>query len=284
MNSLKIIRCDSTKIDAFDCPICQDTLRVSDDQPGKLPSKRYVSCPTCHNHFFLTIDARLGYTGNNKELSLMQFEGREEKLLNQHVMHIIGNSYDTKRSRSIRRITKVLKTGFRISEQESALFAFNGRQKIPSLKFNMGIVSYCELYTVEEINCIVAQWKIYKAKKTMKKEIKALAETVLDNFMKEDQGEQELEFIHELFQGMVDKKFMKEDLLKLFNNIAPIAPEIPYPQIKDLLKTYEITYNNPKTLRQYINFTEIGWYSLNDVGVYHKGIRPTFSKILINNK
>jgi hypothetical protein len=45
-----------------------------------------------------------------------------------------------------------------------------------------------------------------------------------------------------------------------------------------------ILYDNPETLNRPIMFNGIGWYSLGDDGVYHKGKFATYSRIRVRNK
>ncbi len=97
------------------------------------------------------------------------------KLVDKYVLYESGQSYDSNRRRSIVKITKITKTGFRITGEDSKLFDFYGHQKgLSKDRYNWSVISRCELLTESEKDEIVKIWKEKKEKKALFEDIQKL--------------------------------------------------------------------------------------------------------------
>jgi hypothetical protein len=84
-----------------------------------------------------------------------------------------GQSYSERSiSLSLRKIERVTKTGFKITQSENVLFSLtDGHQKGLTGRMNMGTISKCELLTEEEANDYRRKWKRAKEEKTLRAEM-----------------------------------------------------------------------------------------------------------------
>lgn len=105
---------------------------------------------------------------------------RPKDLVGKYVVYVRGHSWDSdnERLKSIRKITKVTKTGFRITpsnnsgtEYDEGLFAFDGWMKGLSGREHMGTYRRCELLTDEEAKALSNEWKERKEKRTLIDEV-----------------------------------------------------------------------------------------------------------------
>lgn len=93
-------------------------------------------------------------------MEFKDFENNYEELIGKTVLYERGQSYSEKKSRSLIKIEKVTKTGFRLFSMPDALFSFiDGSQKGLKGRMYMGTISKCRLVTDEEANQLREQWK-----------------------------------------------------------------------------------------------------------------------------
>ncbi len=105
-------------------------------------------------------------------MEFKDFENNYEELIGKTVLYEIGQSYSEKRSRSLIKIEKVTKTGFRLFSMPDALFSFiDGRQKGLTGRMYMGTISKCRLVTDEEANQIREQWKRNKEESILREKM-----------------------------------------------------------------------------------------------------------------
>ncbi len=107
------------------------------------------------------------------------FESDYSELIDKYVLYESGVTYGSK-SKSICRITKVTKTGFKINgvENEDKIFHFDGGQKGLTGRMNIGKISNCTLLTVEEAQEISKTWKKNRQVKELRKKILAEIENI----------------------------------------------------------------------------------------------------------
>lgn len=105
----------------------------------------------------------------------------KQKLVGMYVLYERGTSYGGT-TKSIKRITKVTKTGFRITPNKNAngesydvgLFDIErGYQKGNTGRSNMGNISRCDLISEEEGKALAAEWKRKRESKEMGEKIGA---------------------------------------------------------------------------------------------------------------
>jgi len=102
-------------------------------------------------------------------MEFKDFENNYEELIGKTVLYESGQSYSEKRSRSLIKIEKVTKTGFRLFSMPDALFSFiDGSQKGLTGRMYMGTISKCRLVTDEEANQIREQWKRNKEERALR--------------------------------------------------------------------------------------------------------------------
>ena len=110
-------------------------------------------------------------------MEFKDFENNTNDLIGKSVLYESGFSYSEKRNRSIRQITSVTKTGFKIKDHES-LFNFNGYQKGLNGRMNMGTISKCELLTEDEANKLRLKWKAQKEENILRIEMSEKLKTM----------------------------------------------------------------------------------------------------------
>ena len=108
-------------------------------------------------------------------MEFKDFKNNYEELIGKTVLYESGQSYSEKRSRSLIKIEKVTKTGFRLFSMPDALFSFiDGSQKGLTGRIGltgrmyMGTISKCRLVTDEEANQIREQWKRNKEERALR--------------------------------------------------------------------------------------------------------------------
>jgi len=111
-------------------------------------------------------------------MEFKDFENDYSKLVGKLVVYTSGKSYAKNKSRYIRKIVKVTKTGFRIYDFEKILFDFTGMQKGLHGRMGMGTISICKLITEDEAKKLSSEWKHNKKIKEMKNQI---MEVILNN-------------------------------------------------------------------------------------------------------
>lgn len=105
-------------------------------------------------------------------MDFKDFEGKCQELIGKTVLYESGFTYSEKRNRSLLKIEKVTKTGFRLSKMPSNLFSLtNGKQKGLNHKFDMATISQCTLLTDDEANQLREQWKRMKAENELRNKI-----------------------------------------------------------------------------------------------------------------
>lgn len=98
------------------------------------------------------------------------FENDYQQLLGKIVLYESGFTHGGT-SRSILKITRVIKTGFYIGEKQIGIFAFDGQQRGLTGRQNMGTISQCTLLTTQEALAISSEWKRKKEIKLLKEEM-----------------------------------------------------------------------------------------------------------------
>ena len=102
-------------------------------------------------------------------MEFKDFENNYEELIGKTVLYESGLSYSEKRSRSLIKIEKVTKTGFRLFSMPDALFSLiDGSQKGLTGRMYMGTISKCRLVTDEEANQLREQWKRNKEERALR--------------------------------------------------------------------------------------------------------------------
>lgn len=105
-------------------------------------------------------------------MDFKDFEGKYQELIGRTVLYESGHTYSEKRNRSLLKIQKVLKTGFRLFSMPDSLFSLiDGRQKGLNSKFDMSTISQCTLLTDDEANQLREQWKRIKAENELRNKI-----------------------------------------------------------------------------------------------------------------
>ena len=128
-------------------------------------------------------------TMNNYSTDFKDFNA--EELVGKYVLYESGMTYSTNLYRAIRVITKVTKTGFRISKLDDVLFSLtNGEQKGLTGKFNMGKISHCILLTDAERDAISREWVYNSSMKKAKEEIQLILK----------EGKQSLEQLNQILE------------------------------------------------------------------------------------
>jgi hypothetical protein len=98
----------------------------------------------------------------------MKFSDFENKqnLVGKIVLHENGTSYGGV-SRSIKKITKVTATGFKVQDSEKLYSLINGDVKQTYSRSNIGQINQCTLITDEQADQYRTQWKEKKEKKEL---------------------------------------------------------------------------------------------------------------------
>jgi hypothetical protein len=96
---------------------------------------------------------------------------KPEELIGKRVLYQYGQSYAKSLNKGIRTITKVTKTGFRISEFDDYLFGFDGYRKGLTGRENISTISFCELISPEQEKELIEQWTIAKEVKSIRTQI-----------------------------------------------------------------------------------------------------------------
>ena len=112
-------------------------------------------------------------------MEFKDFENNYEELIGKTVLYESGQSYSDKRSRSLIKIEKVTKTGFRLFSMPDALFSFiDGRQKGLTGRMYMGTISKCRLVTDDEANELREQWKRNKEERALREKMQEKLKTM----------------------------------------------------------------------------------------------------------
>lgn len=112
-------------------------------------------------------------------MEFKDFENNYEELIGKTVLYESGQSYSDKRSRSLIKIEKVTKTGFRLFSMPDALFSFiDGSQKGLTGRMYMGTISKCRLVTDDEANQIREQWKRNKEERVLREKMQEKLKTM----------------------------------------------------------------------------------------------------------
>lgn len=111
-------------------------------------------------------------------MNFKDFKNNPQDLVGKRVLYESGQSYSESRSRSITKIEKVTKNGFRLFAMPDSLFSLNdGSQKGLTGRMNMGTVSQCTLITDEEAAVYIETWKRNREEKALREEMKAKFDT-----------------------------------------------------------------------------------------------------------
>jgi len=112
-------------------------------------------------------------------MEFKDFENNTQELVGKTVLYESGMSYSDNKRRSLMKIEKVTKTGFRLFTMPDKTFSLiDGSQKGLTGRMNMGIISQCKLVTDEEANQLREQWKRNKEEKALREKMKAKLETM----------------------------------------------------------------------------------------------------------
>jgi len=106
-------------------------------------------------------------------MKFIDFENNTQDLVGKFVLYESGMSYSDSRNRSIIKIEKVTKTGFRLLLMPDKLFSLSdGYQKGLNGRMDMGTISQCTLITEEEANNYRQSWKRNREEKALRAEMK----------------------------------------------------------------------------------------------------------------
>ena len=105
-------------------------------------------------------------------MEFKDFESNPNELIGKWVVYESGFGYSEDRSKSLRKIESVTKTGFRLSSMPDVLFnLIDGRQKGLNGRMNISVISKCKLVTDEEANQIREQWKLNKEERALREKM-----------------------------------------------------------------------------------------------------------------
>lgn len=112
-------------------------------------------------------------------MEFKDFENNYKELIGRTVLHERGKTYSDQRTRSLAKIEKVTKTGFRIASMPDAIFSlFDGRKKGMNGRMDIGTVSRCTLVTDEEASQIREQWKRNKEERALREKMQEKLKTM----------------------------------------------------------------------------------------------------------
>jgi hypothetical protein len=106
-------------------------------------------------------------------MNFKDFKDNPQDLIGKFVLYESGISYSNNNKRSLIKIQKVTKTGFKLYLMPDHLFnLYDGSQKGLGGRMNMAIISQCTLLTDEEVNNYRETWRKNKEEKTLREEMK----------------------------------------------------------------------------------------------------------------
>jgi hypothetical protein len=112
-------------------------------------------------------------------MEFKDFENNPQELIGKTVLYESGMSYSVIKGRSLMKIEKVTKTGFRLFTMPHIMFSLiDGSQKGLTGRMSMGTISRCQLVTEEEANQLREQWKRNKEEKALREKMKIKFETM----------------------------------------------------------------------------------------------------------
>ena len=112
-------------------------------------------------------------------MKFKDFENNTQELVGKTVLYESRVSYSDNKRRSLMKIEKVTKTGFRLFTMPDTMFSLiDGSQKGLTGRMNMGTISECKLVTDEEANQLREQWKRNKEEKALREKMKIKLETM----------------------------------------------------------------------------------------------------------
>lgn len=112
-------------------------------------------------------------------MEFKDFENNYEELIGKTVLYESGQTYSDKRNRSLIKIEKVTKTGFRLFSRPDALFSFiDGSQKGLTGRMYIGTISKCRLVTDEEATQIREQCKRNKEERALREKMQEKLKTM----------------------------------------------------------------------------------------------------------
>jgi len=111
-------------------------------------------------------------------MKLIDFKNNPQELIGKTVIYESGMTHSEYRRRSLMKIIKVTKTGFKLFSMPDTLFNFDGSEKGLNIPSRMAIISKCELVTEEEADILRAEWKQQKQVKQLREKMKAKLETM----------------------------------------------------------------------------------------------------------
>lgn len=112
-------------------------------------------------------------------MDFKDFENNPQELIGKTVLYERGRSWSDKTNRSLIKIEKVTKTGFRLFLMPDALFSFvDGSMKGLTNRMDMGTISKCTLVTDEEANQLREQWKRNKEEHILREKMQEKLKTM----------------------------------------------------------------------------------------------------------
>jgi hypothetical protein len=112
-------------------------------------------------------------------MDFKDFANNPQELVGKTVLYVRGFSYSENKSRTLLKIEKVTKTGFRLCTMPHAMFSlFDGMQKGLGGKMSMGTISRCELVTEDEAHQLRAQWKRNQETRVLREQMKIKLDTM----------------------------------------------------------------------------------------------------------
>lgn len=110
---------------------------------------------------------------NKEEMEFKDFQNNTQELIGKTVLYESGMYYSDSKIRSLIKIDKVTKAGFKLFTMPDKIFSLiDGRQKGLTGKSNMGTISRCKLVTDEEANQLKEQWKRNKDEMVLREKMK----------------------------------------------------------------------------------------------------------------
>ena len=112
-------------------------------------------------------------------MEFKDFENNIQELVGKTVLYESGMSFEDNKRRSLIKIEKVTKLGFRLFTMPDKMFSLiNGSQKGLAGRMNVGTISHCQLVTDEEANELREQWRKNKEEKALREKMKVKFETM----------------------------------------------------------------------------------------------------------
>lgn len=112
-------------------------------------------------------------------MEFKDFANNPQELVGKYVLCEIGSTWSLNNNKSIRKIEKVSRNWFKITDLNDAIFnLINGSRKGLNGRMNMGAISKCTLITEEQANELKLQWKQKREEKELRERMKMKLESM----------------------------------------------------------------------------------------------------------